>query len=142
MFDNEPFYCNDTGLYSQTTAPIDNWDGWMPASGFVKLLAGREAIGEPGLSVHKFLHRVLASAFTVTKSERYWEGDVSGGFEFGSNFYVAYVGDELPRDLAELHLAWKQSNNGSTFFVGSRPIPLDQLGEAVNDCRAPLIELV
>ncbi len=76
MFDQEPYYCAETGLYSQETFPIKDWDGWMPASGFTKHIAGQEIIGGSCISVSDFLVRVLLSAYTVAKARSCSEEDL------------------------------------------------------------------
>ncbi|MDR3710850.1 MAG: hypothetical protein P4L33_21325 [Capsulimonadaceae bacterium] len=137
MFDEEPFYCEQTGLYCQNAAPIDHWDGWLPALEFLGNLVSLKIAGQPHIDIHEFLTRILASAYTVAKSEQEWEGDVRFAGEPGENFYVAYIGRELPEIIDEVYLAWKQDNNGLTYFVG--PKKIRGLRHAEGTGEAPLI---
>jgi hypothetical protein len=96
-------------------APIDWWDGWIPEFNYLR-----------GLFTDEYADnnrdRVAAYVSLRAKAERMaleaeWEGDMSFGV-----FVSALPPDDCGGECPVL-IAWKQSNNGTTFVYSPRPLP-------------------
>jgi hypothetical protein len=103
-------------VYVYEMSPVDYWEGMTPLGSYFddrcmsNMLEWRRA---PEFDrVLRFLFRTME----IARSHGHWEGDVAHGP------YISAVPDSGGLDCA-LILAWKQSNNGTTYVASQIELP-------------------
>lgn len=92
-------------------APIDWWNGWTREAEFLRQLSPHD---ENRYIIEEYVAFTTA-AFSMAR-QIHWEGDISNG---------PYV-SALPNpegSTSEWLVAWKQSNNGTTFIASRYRLP-------------------
>jgi|SRR5215813_13792391 len=105
-------------MYVYAIPPVDHWIGWQDA----KDLVGDSPYGD---KIDPAEFRAFWNQAKVLGRKAGWEGDLSGGplvagmldYDYSSRFMVA----------------WKQSNNGTTFIASEFELP--HLGSGWTDYR-------
>lgn len=100
-------------MYCYASPPIDYWHGWMTYEEFVASVS-RENDLEECARILGDASKLLREGREYAKKNLMWEGD-----DLGVRFSVIPTGD----CEGALVIAWKQSNNGTTFIVCEREIP-------------------
>ena len=111
-------------MYIYAIAPIDFWNGWQSAEEIVSLDHNFDWINEIKFvdpdSYFSFLRKAKHAALMAG-----WEGDMSDGP------YISMLPDDGDPGPCKFMIAWKQSNNGTTFIAS--PFELPWLGDSEED---------